>query len=128
MLERPLYLRESTEMSSDPFSDILRLTKAEALLTGGFSAGGKWAIRFPGREKIKFSAVVRGRCWVRLEGEPEAALLESGDVNLLASPRSFVLASDPGVKPVDAVSLFSGAGQSFVKLGDGSEFEYLGGH
>src|ERR1700754_3299772 len=115
-------------MGADPFSDILRLTRAEALLTGGFSAGGAWAIRFPARAKIKFSAVIRGPCWVKLEGEPELALLEAGDVNLLAEQRGFVLASDLDVEPVDAVSLFSGAGQSFVTLGDGSEFEYLGGH
>lgn len=128
MLERPLCMRESTRMSSDPFSDILRLTKAEALHTGGFTAGGPWAIRFPAGDKVKFAAVVKGKCWVRLEGEAEPALLEAGDVSLLAEHRSFVLASDLGVAPLEAATLFSGAGQSMAMLGDGGEFAYLGGH
>src|SRR6185312_4317130 len=32
------------------------------------------------------------------------------------------------VTPVDAISLFSGAGQTMATLGDGGEFAYLGGH
>jgi AraC-like DNA-binding protein len=128
MLVRSVYLLDSPEMTSDPFSDILRLTKAEALLTGGFTAGGAWAIRFPARAKIKFSAVVKGSCWVRLDGEPEPAQLHAGDVNLLAEQRGFVLASDLGLPPVDALTLFSGAGKSTAVLGDGGAFAYLGGH
>lgn len=128
MLERAFYLRESTKMASDPFSDILRLTKAEALHTGGFTAGGPWAIRFPAADKIKFSAVVKGQCWVKLEGEPEPALLQAGDVNLLAVPRSFVLASDLSVTPVEASTLFSGPGQTTAKIGEGGAFAYIGGH
>ncbi|TIV45751.1 MAG: AraC family transcriptional regulator, partial [Mesorhizobium sp.] len=60
MLENPRFLRESTEMAVDPFSDVLTLTNAEAVVTGGFTAGGPWAISFPGRDKIKFFAVVKG--------------------------------------------------------------------
>lgn len=115
-------------MNADPFSDVLRLTKAEALLTGGFTAGGAWAIRFPARAKIKFAATVKGSCWVRMDGVAAPALLEAGDVSLLAEQRGFVLASDLSLEPVDAVSLFSGAGQSMIQIGDGSAFEYLGGH
>lgn len=128
MLENPLCLRDSPDMTADPFSDILRLTKAKALLTGGFSAGGAWAIRFPARAKIKFSAVVKGRCWVQLDGERKPTLLQAGDVNLLAEQRAFVLASDLSLPPVDALTLFSAAGKSQAMLGDGSEFAYLGGH
>ena len=40
MLYSAIYLRDSTIMSRDPFSDILQLTNAESLTTGGFSAGG----------------------------------------------------------------------------------------
>ncbi|TIV74700.1 MAG: AraC family transcriptional regulator, partial [Mesorhizobium sp.] len=37
MLENPHSLRESTEMTVDPFSDVLTLTNAEAVVTGGFT-------------------------------------------------------------------------------------------
>ncbi len=113
---------------ADPLSDILSIANARAVLTGGFTAGGPWAIRFPARDKIKFAAVIKGACWVTLEGEPAPGRLEAGDVTLLAEQRGFVLASDLDVEPVDAISVFSGAGATHVTLGDGGAFEYLGGH
>jgi AraC-like DNA-binding protein len=115
-------------MSADPFSDILKLTKAESLVTGGFTAGGSWAIRFPAPDKIKFFAIVKGHCWVSIDGEAEPVHFETGDVGLLAAKRSFVLASDPRLAPVDAMSLFSGAGSTTAKLGDGEDFAHIGGH
>lgn len=115
-------------MSTDPFSDILKFTNAESLVTGGFTAGGTWAVRFPAPEKIKFFAVVKGHCWVLIDGEAEPVRFETGDVGLLAERRSFVLASDPTVTPLDAMSVFSGSGKSTAQLGDGDDFAHIGGH
>ena len=115
-------------MSSDPFSDILEFTNAESLVTGGFTAGGSWAIRFPAPNKIKFFAVVKGSCWVSIDAVTEPTQFGTGDVGLLAAQRSFVLASDPSVAPVDGMSLFSGRGRSAAILGNGNDFAYIGGH
>ena len=115
-------------MQGDPFSEILKFTRAESLVTGGFTAGGRWALRFPAPDKIKFFAVVKGHCWVRIDGEPEAERFETGDVGLLAARRGSVLASDPEVEPIDAMSVFSRAGKSTTVLGDGADFAHLGGH
>lgn len=128
MLENALYMRDSTDMASDPFSEILKLTSAESVVTGGFTAGGPWAIAFPARDKIKFFAVVKGGCWVRLEGEAEPVRFETGDIGLLVAQRSFVLSSDLGVPPLDAMDLFSRAGRTTAQLGDGRDFAHLGGH
>jgi len=121
-------LRKSTEVSADPFSDILEFTKAESIVTGGFTAGGSWAIRFPAPDKIKFFAVVKGHCWVCIDGQKDPLHFEAGDVGLMAAQRSFVLASDLKVAPVDAMRLFSGAGRTTAKLGDGRDFAQIGGH
>ncbi|HDR9056282.1 TPA: AraC family transcriptional regulator [Burkholderia vietnamiensis] len=128
MLYSAINLRDRTTMSDDPFSDILRLTSAESLATGGFSAGGAWAVRFPAPDKIKFFAVMKGTCWVAIDGVETPIRFGSGDVGLLTAKRSFVLASDACVPPVDAMALFSGAGKSAVKLGDGNDFAQIGGH
>ena len=128
MLESALYLRESTAMSADPFSDILKLTNAVSLVTGGFTAGGAWAIRFPAPEKIKFFAVVKGHCWACIDGEAQPIYFDAGDVGLLTARRSFVLASDPSVPPVDAMSLFASSGGKTATLGDGADFAHIGGH
>src|ERR1700709_1379570 len=127
MLESAIYLRDSANMSTHPFSDILRFTSAESLVTGGFTAGGAWAIRFPAPDKIKFFAVVRGCCWVRIEGEAGPVRFETGDVGLLAAKRSFVLASAPDGVRGEAMSLFTGPGNT-AKLGDGADFAHIGGH
>jgi hypothetical protein len=114
-------------MTVDPFSDILKLARAETLVTGGFIAGGPWAIRFPAPKTIKFFAVVKGRCWATLDGEAPVRF-DTGDVGLLSVPRAFVLASDPDVPPLDAMALFSGAGRTTAQLGDGGDFAHIGGH
>ncbi|SCB42243.1 AraC-type DNA-binding protein [Rhizobium lusitanum] len=127
MLENTQYLRDNTKMITDPFSQILRLVRAETLVTGGFTAGGPWAIRFPAPKTIKFFAVVKGSCWVALDGEAPIRFA-TGDVGLLSAPRAFVLASDPDVTPVDAMTLFSGVGRTTAQLGDGGDFAHIGGH
>ncbi|TWB17316.1 AraC family transcriptional regulator [Nitrospirillum amazonense] len=116
-------------MSADPFSDILKFTNAESLVTGGFTAGGAWAIRFPAPDKIKFFAVVKGRCWVRIEGEAAPVHFETGDVGLLSAKRSFELASDLDAAPIDAMSLFSRTDKTKpVTVGEGDDFAHIGGH
>lgn len=44
-------------MNVDLFSDILKLARTNALVTGGFTAGGAWALRFPVPKVVKFFAV-----------------------------------------------------------------------
>ncbi|WAS96793.1 AraC family transcriptional regulator [Nannocystis poenicansa] len=114
-------------MLLDPFSDILRLANARSVVSGGFVAGGRWAIRFPAPTKIKFFAIVRGSAWLRVDGEKAAARVEAGDVFLI-SRRSFVLASAPGVSPVDAHRVFTGESRAFARIGRGDEFSLLGCH
>jgi AraC-like DNA-binding protein len=130
MLENAIYLRDSTDMIADPLSDILKLAHAESLVTGGFTAGGAWAVRFPAPTTIKFFAIVKGHCWVSIDAEKEPIRFAIGDVGLLAAPRAFVIASAPDQvhKAADAMSLFSGAGRSTTRIGQGDEFAHIGGH
>ena len=60
-------------MPHDPFSDILKFTNAETVVSGGFTAGGAWAIRFPEPDKIKFFALVKGNCWLCIDGQEAPA-------------------------------------------------------
>ncbi|HWJ74806.1 MAG TPA: AraC family transcriptional regulator [Kaistia sp.] len=114
-------------MPSDALSEILRLTTVESMVTGGFDAGGPWALRFPAPKSLKFFALTKGFCWARIDREAPVRF-EQGDVGLLTAQRPYTLSSDPSVTPVDAMALFSGRGRSFVTLGDGTEFSYVGGH
>jgi AraC-like DNA-binding protein len=114
-------------MKLDPFSDILRMANAQSVVSGGFTAGGPWAIRFPAFDKLKFSALVRGTCWLSVDGEGEPVRMEAGDVFLLSAQRSFTLASDLAVAPIEAASVFSPKVSEVVSLGGGEECLQIGG-
>jgi AraC-like DNA-binding protein len=114
-------------MTGDPFSDILRLANAQSVLSGGFTAGGPWAIRFRPTDKLKFFAVVKGSCWLCRDAEQEPTRLEAGDV-FLVSQHCFVLAGDLAAVPVDATRVFTANSGTIAKVGDGDDFFLIGGH
>jgi AraC-like DNA-binding protein len=92
----------------DPLSDVLSLLKPRSYLSAGFDAGGAWSVQFARHEGyIKCYAVVKGACWLAVEGMSDAVRLEAGDCFLLASGRPFRLASDLTATPVDAEAIFS---------------------
>ena len=114
-------------MADDPFSDILKLTNAKTVVSGGFTAGGAWAIRFPEMEKIKFSAIVKGSCWLYIDDQEAPVRAEAGDVFLLSAQQSFVLSSDLEAIPVDAAHVFTSNAIKIAKLGDGDDYFQIGG-
>jgi AraC-like DNA-binding protein len=128
MLVNPNYLRDNPVVVGDPLSDILTFVNARSVMSGGFVAGGAWAIRFRPPETIKFHAVVRGACWFAFDDQEPPLRLEKGDVFLVAAQRSFVLASDLTVEPIDAASVFSRRTNGIATHGTGEEFFMLGGH
>jgi len=115
-------------MTADPFSDILKLTNAQSVVSGGFTAAGPWAIGFPAPDKIKYFGVVKGNCWLCIDGEQAPVRVETGDVFLLPALRSFVLADDLASVPVDAKTIFTPDAGIIPKLGDGDDFFAIGGH
>jgi AraC-like DNA-binding protein len=112
---------------SDPFSDILMLTSARTVMTGGLRAGGRWALRFPAPTKLKFSAVVHGECWAAVDGQ-EPIRATRGEAYLLSLGRTLVMGSDLSIKPVDALKVFTPQAGRFPRLGTGDDFSYIGGH
>lgn len=114
-------------MLVDPFSDLLKLLDAQSIMSGGLVAGGAWAITFPPSDRIKFWGVVRGDCWLAVEGEDAAIAVRTGDVFLLRAPRSHVLASDLAATPVDVADLLEARRGAIAYHGDGDEFFIIGG-
>ena len=113
----------------DPLSDVLALLKPRSTGSRGFSAGGDWAIQFPRHDGIKCYAVVSGRCWLAVEGLPEAVRLKAGDCILLPAGRPFRLASDLALEPADAAAVFPVAGDAdTVTCNGGGEFSLVGSY
>ena len=120
----------------DPLSDVLSLLKPRSYMSRFVDAGGEWSIQYPQYEGIKCYALVSGECWLSVGGVPDAVRLKTGDCFLLPSGRSFRLASDLSLPPVDAHVIFSaplngsigscnGGGDCF---GIGGHFAFTGKH
>jgi AraC-like DNA-binding protein len=112
----------------DPLSDVLSLLKPRSYLSAGFDAGGQWSVRFAKHDGfIKCYAVVKGWCWLAVDGVPDAVRLEAGDCFLLASGRPFRLASDLTATAADAEAIFSAARHGGVAVcNGGGEFFLVG--
>lgn len=111
----------------DPLSDILSLLKPRSSISAGLDAGGDWAIRFPTHEGIKFNAVMRGACWVSVDGDPRPYRIEAGDCFLLTKGRPFTFATDLALDPIDPRSIYDRAADGVATCNGGGDFFLIGG-
>ncbi|TGT53452.1 AraC family transcriptional regulator [Mesorhizobium sp. M00.F.Ca.ET.170.01.1.1] len=118
-------LSRSAEIISDPFSEVLAALGARSVRGTGLEAAGDWALSFDGRGRLKFIAIIHGRCWLLL---PDHApkLLTEGDVVLISNTR-YTVASSPEVEPIDGMPLYASPGHDFVRIGAGDETAMMGG-
>ncbi len=94
----------------DPLSDVLALLKPQSYLTAGLDVGGRWAMRFTGRPGlIKCYAVMRGSCWLQVDGVADLVRLAEHDGFMLPNGRSFTLASDLDLPPAAAGEVLASA-------------------
>jgi len=75
-------------MEGDPLADVLTLASARCVRIGTLKAGGTWALKFPPPEKIKLIAVVKGGCWLAVDGERTPLRLQTGEVFMVPAARS----------------------------------------
>lgn len=111
----------------DPLSDILSLVKIHARVSGRLRAGGSWSLRFPQPAVSKFNAVTAGACWLLVGSNREPVRLEAGDCFLLVRPETYVLASDPGLRPEPAGPVFAKAMHGLAQVGSGGDVMLIGG-
>lgn len=84
---------------------------------------GDFSIAIPAEQRrIRFHLVLRGACWLCMEGE-EPLLFEEGDVVLIPHGAAQMLKSDPSLPPVGLGDLIAGGAlkEDGLYLGDGAE-------
>ncbi|MDH6220893.1 AraC family transcriptional regulator [Streptomyces pseudovenezuelae] len=106
-------------MSADPLSDALAVADAHSVLSGGFTAGGDWAVNLRGRDRLKVNALVRGECLLIREAGGEAVRLAEGDIVVSDGAKPYVLCSRPGIKPLDSVDVTVDPVTRMGRLGEG---------
>src|SRR5471030_1006720 len=112
----------------DPLFDVLSLLKPRSYVSAGFDAGGEWSIRFSNQQNlIKCYTVVSGQCWLAVDGIAETMHLKAGECFVLASGRTFRLASDLSLPSVEASPVFSPARDGgIVTYNGGGDFFLVG--
>ncbi|WP_053659864.1 AraC family transcriptional regulator [Streptomyces sp. MMG1121] len=115
-------------MSGDPLSDALAVADARGVFSGGFTAGGRWAIRLRGRDRLKVNVVARGGCLLVAEDGAEPVALSEGDVVVSDGRRSYVLCSEPGLVPVEPADVTVDPLTRMGTLGEGEDVVCVSGH
>ena len=90
----------------DPLSEIVSLLHPHDCVAAGFDAAGDWSIRFDSHTGMKCNAVIRGHCWLAVDGT-EAVCLEAGDCAILPRGRTFLLSARPARSGHDAQTLYA---------------------
>ncbi len=115
--------------ATDPLSDVLSLLKPRSSMVRGLDAGEPWAVQFPKGEGVKCYALLTGCCWLSVDGVSDAVRLTAGDCVLLPRGQAFCFASDMGLAPVDALSVFPTARAGGVaSLNGGGDCFGIGGY
>ncbi|WP_067509501.1 AraC family transcriptional regulator [Actinoplanes sp. TFC3] len=84
----------------DPLSEVLALLKPRSYITAGFDAGGDWALELDDLTgRIKCYAVVKGSCWLTIDGNAPVPIPE-GACFVLPTGRTAVIGSAAHVEPV----------------------------
>ncbi|MEU5672721.1 AraC family transcriptional regulator [Micromonospora sp. NPDC047753] len=111
----------------DPLEDVLALLGATSHVSAGLVGGGPWAVGFDPPAGVKFNAVRRGRCSLRVDGHAEPIDLGAGDCFLLTRPAAYTLFSDPEVPVQPAHPIFAAATDGVAHAGDGDDVFLIGG-
>jgi AraC-like DNA-binding protein len=97
------------------------------VISRGFKAGGEWGLRFTPPRRLKLHAVMTGGCWILPDAGPQIRL-DEGDVVILNGAASFVLASCPEARAVDAEEVFATSPDPILSFGTGQDHLGIGGH
>ncbi|WP_222722993.1 AraC family transcriptional regulator [Actinomadura alba] len=104
----------------DPVADAIGLLRPRTVIGPSLRAAGEWALRFDTFLHVRIGGLVRGTCWLILEGH-EPVLLQEGDTFMLGNPPPYVLASTLDASPRPAEPVWAGAEDGFVRIGPESE-------
>jgi AraC-like DNA-binding protein len=81
----------------DPFSDVIALLRPSTAIAKPITGRGRWGIRYAAHAAPGFTIILRGECWITLDGR-EPVKVQKGDFLLLPSTPAFSLSSHPGLK------------------------------
>jgi len=110
----------------DPLTSLFNLLKIDHRRPARLNAGGDWSLRFTGSSHVRFGAVLRGSCWLLVDGELPLQL-QQGDGYLLTRGQAYTTCSAPQATPQDGMPLFRRRQDCTVNLGSADEVTVVSG-
>ncbi|WP_107991824.1 AraC family transcriptional regulator [Breoghania corrubedonensis] len=117
-------MSRSSSSPLDPLSNVLDVLGARVTRQTRIEAAGQWALSFPGIDRLKFVALLRGESWLLIPGHAPQPM-QAGDVCLIGRTE-YAVASDPALTPIDGRSLYDGPGRDVARI-NGDETIGIGG-
>ncbi|RUQ98150.1 AraC family transcriptional regulator [Labedella endophytica] len=100
----------------DPVADAIGLLRPRTIVGPSLLATGDWGLRFGRFTHVRIGGLVRGSCWLMLDGH-EPVLLQEGDTFMLGNPPAYALASSPDVETREAATVWATAEDGLVRIG-----------
>jgi AraC-like DNA-binding protein len=101
----------------DPISDVFTALEVQSVFYGRYEFGAPWGIRFPPGH-ASFGMVLRGQCWLQVEGSGELAV-DGGDCYVLPRGVAYSLRNDADSALVDIDQVIQTLDTSHRYGGDG---------
>ncbi len=123
-----------SQLEADPLSELVRLAGLEVAVSGELRAAGRWCLRMPRPEGLKFFTVLQGEAWLALGAPAQDGPLRllAGDVVVMHWDQPFVLGSDLAAPCQDVQDLLAPEAPDTphpsLTLGSGAELHLIGGH
>ena len=111
----------------DPLSDLVSLLRPQDCVAAGLDAGGDWSIRFEAHAGLKCNAVLKGACWLRVEGVMKPLRLRAGDCVILPHGLPFLLSARAARFGEEAEAIYAPVSHGGTAvLGGGGDFFITG--
>ena len=117
-------MSRSSCIAVDPLSNVLDILGARVARRTRIEAAGAWSLSFPGLDRLKFVALLRGDAWISVPGH-QPRRMQAGDVCLIGRT-DYVVCSDPTLAPADGRALYDGPERDVARI-NGDETVGIGG-
>lgn len=107
----------------DVLTDVLQTVRVSSLCYGRVELGAPWGVAVERSEAASFHVVLRGNCWLEVEGRSELTALTSGDLFALPHGHAHVLRDSPDTAARPLSELIGACSQSVgatLRVGDGT--------
>lgn len=123
----------------DALTDVLQTVHLKNTHSGNFQFTSPWGVRIPNDndDEVAYHIVMKGQCWLLLEGEISPIFLERGDLVILLKRLEHIICDRPSSPTVDVyevIKIKPYHGYKQISYGGGGEatellsgcFEFLG--